>query len=111
MRFRVKVGVHSEGGVLYEAGSNDIVETDIDLIRAFNSAKFERVTVPLDDVQSHVTFSHDATDQFDGCVEMGLQVFHESGLYYVVDKEKGQPIHESKISSKDTVREVLAGMK
>jgi len=111
MKFRITCGIHSEGGVIYEAGDNDIIETDVDLIRAFGPTKFERVSVPLDEVESHVTFSHDITDQFKGCKEMGYQVYHEANNYFVVSIEKGRPVHETKITDTETVRTVLEGLK
>ena len=112
MQFKVLCGLHTQDGHVYKAG--EIVESDKDLIKIFNNnGKFERVSVPVDQVESFVKFNNDdeVTDQFKGCMEMGLKVFHENNEYFVVDNETGKPVHETKITSKETVRTVLEGLK
>jgi len=112
MKFRVKCGIHSEAGTIYQAG--DIVDSPIDLIKAFNNnGKFERVTVPVDEIESSVNFDSkdEVTDQFKGCKEMNLRVYNENGQYFVVDCETNQPVHETKLTAKETVRTVLEGLK
>lgn len=42
MLFRIKRGVHNEGGVTYRAGANDILESETDLVKVFGPEKFER---------------------------------------------------------------------
>jgi len=113
MKFRILVGQHAEGGVLYEAGTDhDLIETEIDLCAVFNPRKFERITVPVDTiVETSVVFAEEITEDFDGCKEMGLKVYHDNGLYYVVKADTNQPVHETKLTDKDTVRDILDGLK
>jgi len=113
MKFRVIRGIHTEGGIVYEAGTdNDIVESDGDLIKAFNNnGKFERLTVPVETVANTVLLKNEVTDDFKGCREMNLQVFFESRQYFVIKSETGQPVHQTKITSKDAVIEILNGLK
>jgi len=111
MKFRVKRGIHTQGGVVYEAGKNDIVDSDIDLIKAFNSAKFERCMVPIEDVETAAVFSNDVSNEFPGCNEMGLVIYHENAQYFVVDINSNNPVHQTKITQKDAVRELVEGLK
>lgn len=113
MKFRIIKGIHSQGGVVYEAGTDhDIIESDIDLIKSFNNnGKFERLTVPIEEIETYVKFKNDVSEKFPGCSEMGIKVFHENGQFFVIKEKTGQPIHETKITNKDTVRTLLEGMK
>jgi len=116
MKFRVIRGIHTQDGVVYEAGTDhNIVETDIDLIKSFNNnGKFERVTRPVDEVeqvQSTVLLKNEVTDDFNGANEMGLEVYHENRQYFVISKDTGQPVHKTKVTSKEAVLEMIKGMK
>jgi len=113
MRFKIIRGLHVQDGEVYEAGKeNNIIESSIDLIRAFNNnGKFERVSVPVDQLESTAQFHNDVSSEFPGCAEMGMLVFHEGKQYFVVDRETNQPVHKSKITSTGSVRTVLDGLK
>jgi len=116
MKFRVIRGIHTQEGKVYEAGSDhNIIESDIDLIKSFNNnGKFERVTAPIDQIEqvtSCVTLKNEVTDDFDGCREMNLEVYFEGRQYFVISVKTGQPVHKTKITSKDAVVEILKGLK
>jgi len=113
MQFKVIRGIHTQDGVVYEAGTDhDIVESDGDLIKSFNNnGKFERVSVPIETVPNTVLLKNEVTDDFKGCREMNLQVFFESRQYFIISSETGQAVHKTKITSKDAVNEVLVGLK
>lgn len=113
MKFKVLRGIHTENGVVYEAGTDhDTIESDIDLIKAFNNnGKFERCTVPVETVSNTVLLKNEVTDDFKGCREMNLQIFFENRQYFVIKSDTGQPVHKTKITSKDAVNEILTGLK
>lgn len=111
MKFRVKKGLHMQDGKVYEAG--DIVESDKDLTEIFNPDKFEKAETEVQEVVKtvYVSFKNDVSKEFPGCKETGHSVYHEKNLYYVVKDETGHPIHETKLQHKDTVREIIKGLK
>jgi len=116
MKFKVIRGIHTEGGQVYEAGTDhNIVESDKDLIKIFNNnGKFERITIPvdqLDQTANCVILKNEVTDDFKGASEMNLQVFFEGRQYFIINVETNQPVHQTKITSKDSVNEVLKGLK
>jgi len=116
MKFKVIRGIHTEDGQVYEAGTDhNIVESDKDLIKIFNNnGKFERITVPVDQVDQTVNtviLKNEVTGEFKGASEMNLQVFFESRQYFIINVETGQPIHKTKISDKDSVVKVINGLK
>ena len=115
MLFRVIKGAHSQDGQLYEAGTDhEVVDTSIDLIKAFNNnGKFERVSVPLDElnVQAAVVFENDVTEQFDVAAQVNCKVYRESGQFFIVNNDTNQPIHKTKLTSMETVRQLLIGLK
>ena len=113
MKFEVIRGIHTQNGVVYEAGTDHaIVESDTDLIKSFNNnGKFQRCTVPVETVSNTVLLKNEVTDDFKGCREMNLQVFFESRQFFVIGSETGQPVHRTKITSKEAVLEILKGLK
>ncbi len=113
MLFRVKRGQHTQDGIVYEANTDhDVVDTDIDLIERFNNnSKFERITIPLDQLEDSIPFKEDVTEKFIDSGEIGLKVYHTVKRYFVIDAKSGKPVHENKIVHSDDVRSLIKGLK
>ena len=116
MKFKVIRGIHTEGGQVYEAGTDhNVIESEHDLIKIFNNnGKFERITIPvdqLDQTANCVILKNEVTDDFKGAKEMNIQVFFESRQYFIINSKTGRPIHKNKVSDKDAVIAIIKGLK
>ena len=112
MKFRIKRGIHTQDGRVYEAG--DIVDSDFDLIKAFNSAKFERVQRPVeveDEDEEAIDYGLDVTEDFRGATEMNVFVFHKARKYTVLNGDTNEPLHTKPIARKVDVIALIQGLR
>lgn len=108
MKFKIIAGIHTQDGQVYEAG--DIVDSDIDLTKAFSCPKFERLAESNVD-EADEDYGEDVTNAFDGASEMNFRVFHKDRQYTVRHGDTFEALHETKITRKEQVAELLEGLK
>lgn len=106
MRFRILKGQHVEDGQVFEAG--DIIETEVDLVKAFGAPKFQRLDIMLsEEEKAFEDYGVEITSQFNGAKEINKRIFRNGRKYLIIDGADGMPVHKDDITRKQDVISLL----